>query len=455
MKALEYRCDVLIIGAGPAGLAAAQAALAAGCEVDLVDDNFQSGGQIWRGGAQIQHDPRAQNLASILTQSERLRCHFQSKLIHISGHKDQFTAVLDHTQTPHCANSKIVAKRVIIGTGAREILLPFAGWTLPGVTGAGGLQALVKGGYPVQGKRVVVAGTGPLLLAVAASLVERGAIVTHIVEQSSFSKLNRFAWSLFASPSKLKQAIQLAWKLRRQKYWSDSYVLEAHGKQQLSKITIVKGGVLHEIESDYLACGYGLAPNLEIATGLGCTVNFHDDDSSAMPNVRVTEMQESSVAGVYCAGETTGVGGVDLSLAEGCIAGYAAAFSLDKTVIPKQSQDYANRQLIAAEKQRRVWQQFARRLQQTFQLRPELKQLCRDDTIVCRCEDVSFSQLQIHSDWRSAKLHTRCGMGACQGRICGNANYVLFGWKRDLGRLPLQATSLNNLLALKEQAEQN
>lgn len=457
MNPLEYHSDVLIIGAGPAGLAAAKAALEAGCEVDLVDDNFQSGGQIWRGGGHLQKDQRAKQLAQVLTQSNQLRCHFQSKLIHIGGHKDDFTAVLDHTQTPASASSRILAKRIIIATGAREVLLPFHGWTLPGVTGAGGLQALAKTGYPVEGKRIVVAGTGPLLLAVAASLVERGAIVTHIVEQSSFAKLRRFTWQLFVSPSKLKQAIQLAWALRKQKYWCDSFVIEAHGTEQLTGVTILKNGIQHSIDCDYLACGYGLAPNLEIAAGLGCEIDYLEADQTngAMPSIRVDETQESSIAGVYCAGETTGVGGVDLSLAEGCIAGHAAALSLTYDKHSDSTSSLAEQELAEAKKQRKHWQKFAQDLHQAFQLRSELKQLCRSDTIVCRCEDVRFEELQTQSDWRSAKLHTRCGMGACQGRVCGNANHILFGWKRDVGRLPLQATSIHNLLAIKARGRQD
>ncbi|WMW79345.1 FAD-dependent oxidoreductase [Undibacterium cyanobacteriorum] len=461
MNTTTFHTDLLIIGAGPTGLAAAQLALEHGYEVDLVDDNFQSGGQIWRGGAQTQHDKRAQLLAKMLAQSSRLRCHFQSKVVHLNGSINQFSAVLDHVQNTTSTSSRIMAKRVIIATGARELLLPFPGWTLPGVTGAGGLQALAKSGYPVKGKRVVVAGTGPLLLAVAASLVERGAIVTHIVEQTSFSKLKRFAFKLFATPSKLWQALGLAWKLRQQQYWSTAFVLEALGGKRLERVVIQHAGERKTIECDFLACGFGLVPNLELAAGIGCkfdTTKLPEESFMRSP-LTLSPRLESSIAGVFCAGETTGVGGVDLALVEGRLAASSAVLSLKQAqtdnTAPNETeaqQQLANT-IVEAKADRNKWQTFASNLESTFALREELTQLCRDDTIVCRCEDVRFQELKIHPDWRSAKLHTRCGMGPCQGRVCGTANRLLFGWERDLGRMPLSASPIESLLAIVESKE--
>lgn len=461
MNTTIFHTDLLIIGAGPAGLAAAQLALEHGYQVDLVDDNFQSGGQIWRGGAQTQHDKRAQWLAQMLTQSNRLRCHFQSKVIHLNGSKNQFSAVLDLAQSS--TSTRVIAKRVIIATGARELLLPFPGWTLPGVTGAGGLQALAKSGYPVKGKRIVVAGTGPLLLAVAASLVERGAIVTHIVEQVTFRKLRQFAVKLFATPSKLFQALGLAWKLRQQQYWSNAFVLEALGGKRLERVVIQHAGERKTIECDFLACGFGLVPNLEIAAGIGCNIDATKlaQGSFMQSPLVLSPTLESSVTGVFCAGETTGIGGVDLALVEGRLAASAAVLSLKQDQIkietPHETEQEVLQQLAVtiteAKADRSQWQAFACHLEATFALRDELKQLCHDDTIVCRCEDVCYQELKIHADWRSAKLHTRCGMGPCQGRVCGTANRFLFGWERDLGRMPLSSGTIESLLAIMETTE--
>jgi NADPH-dependent 2,4-dienoyl-CoA reductase/sulfur reductase-like enzyme len=311
-------------------------------------------------------------------------------------------------------------------------LLPFPGWTLNGVTGAGGLQALTKAGYPVEGKSVIIAGTGPLMLAVAATLIERGAKVTHIIEQATFTKVSRFAFGLLATPSKIKQAYTLGRTLKETIYHADSYVLSAHGDTQIQNVKVSVQGQIQEFTCDMLACGYGLIPNIELAAAFGCQLN----DGSSYQKVTVNEWQASSQAGVYCAGEGTGIGGVDLALAEGYIAGYTASAN------PTKAQQHFS--------ERKTWQRFATRLHTAFNLRTEVRQLCSDDTIVCRCEDVSFGQLKQYRDWRDAKLHTRCGMGACQGRICGSANRFLFSWEKDTGRLPVSTAKIASLLTVQK-----
>ncbi len=417
------KTDILIIGAGPAGLAAADSASTSGAMVDIIDDNFSSGGQIWRGGAANQQDPRARELWQKLSAKNNVRFHFKTRVVHAVSPRQVLTESAG-------TSSIIEAEKMILATGARELLLPFPGWTLPGVTGAGGLQALSKNGFPVEGKRIIVAGSGPLLLAVAASLIARGAIVTHILEQARLPQLARFAMSLAATPSKLKQAWQLRQILRQVKYCSDSYVRAALGVDQVSGVRAQINGREQLLDCDYLACGYGLIPNIDLASSLACTL----DEAGGYAKVQVDQWQRSSVAQVYSAGESTGIGGVDLALAEGAIAGWAAT----------ERHDMAEK-LFAG---RRRWQAFGQRLASAFVLRPELRLLCEPDTLVCRCEDVSFAQLQPHDSWRSAKLHTRCGMGACQGRICGAASHVLFGWEKDTGRLPFSNASIASLCSL-------
>lgn len=417
------RSDILIVGAGPAGLAAADSASASGAQVTVIDDNFSSGGQIWRGGAASQPDPRARDLWQKLSARRNVQLHFQTRVVHAHS---------PHQLLAESAgrSSLFETKKLILASGARELLLPFPGWTLPGVTGAGGLQALAKNGFPVQGKRVVVAGSGPLLLAVAASLLERGAIVTHILEQASLPRLARFALALLATPAKVRQAWQLHGALKRVRYVANSYVSAAQGDGQLAAIRAQINGREHLIECDYLACGFGLLPNTELASSLGCALDQTENDA----RVQVDQWQTSSLAQVYCAGESTGIGGVDLALAEGAIAGWAATGRMDMA-----ASYFA---------QRRRWQGFAQSLGKAFILRKELRHLCEADTLVCRCEDVSYAQLQAHDNWRSAKLHTRCGMGACQGRVCGAATHFLFGWKKDTGRPPFSNASIASLCSL-------
>lgn len=428
--------DILIVGAGPSGLAAAAAALESSksdeasstLSIHIIDDNFHSGGQIWRGGANTQKDKRARALWSELSNSKNVTFHFQSKVVLAQNIKNDLQKlIVESGETSHI----FIAKKLIIATGARELLLPFPGWTLPGVTGAGGLQALSKNGFPVAGKRIVVAGSGPLLLAVADSLIQHGAIVTHIIEQTSFRKLIPFAFQLFRTPNKLFQAISLWKRLRKIPYCSDSYVISAQGEEKLESITVQRKGHQETIACDYLACGYGLLPNIELAASFNCAL----EDNGFHQTVKVDDFQQSSEENIYCVGEGTGIGGVDLALVEGKIAGYAATNNLNK------AQQYF--------KDRENGKRFGKLLQNTFSLRNELKQLCQEDTIVCRCEDVTYESLQHHQDWRSAKLHTRCGMGACQGKICGAANRFIFSWEKDVGRLPISNATIASIRELK------
>ena len=281
--------------------------------------------------------------------------------------------------------------------------------------GAGGLQAMVKSGLSIRGKRVVVAGTGPLLLAVAANLRKHGAEIPMLCEQTSWSSLARFGLALAAQPSKMIQGLRLKKELAGVPFASSSWPVAAHGKEVLEGVTISRRGKAETLACDYLACGFHLVPNTELAALAGCQI---EDDY-----VRVDEFQQTTVPGVFCAGEPTGIGGVELALVEGQIAGLASGGRTTQA-----------RELFA---ERRKLKKFAAALEDAFQLRPELRELPSADTVVCRCEDVPLSRLRSYPDWRAAKLQTRCGMGSCQGRVCGPATRFLFKWNPDSVRPPI------------------
>lgn len=414
--------DILVVGAGPAGLAAAQAAAASGRKVGIIDDNPQAGGQIWRGGPASHSEWRARALWQALQDAPNVEFLSQTRVLYTPAPQQL------QVQTP-TSGMTLHYQRLILATGARERLLPFPGWTLPGVTGAGGLQALSKGGYPLAGKRVVVAGTGPLLLAVAATLRARGADIVAIIEQAPLPALARFGAGLLATPSKAVQALQLARQLRGIPYWTDSYVRAAldsassagqHATApQLRAVRVQRGSNVVTLECDYLACGYGLLPNVELAQALGAATHSRNGQTA----VTIDSWQQTRITDVYCAGEGTGIGGVDLALVEGRIAGLAASGAVAKTE--------------TLFRQRTRWRKFASRLERGFALRAEVLALAEDSTLVCRCEDVCHGDLKTHSSWRSAKLHTRCGMGPCQGRICGGATELLYGWRPAAVRSPI------------------
>src|SRR5476651_2399268 len=181
--------DLLIIGAGPAGMAAALAAAPSGASIALLDDNPLPGGQIWRDGPNTELAPQARQMRAQLAGWPNIRLHSATKVIALAS---PHTLLVEDPEQGWL----IHYQKLILCTGARELLLPFPGWTLPGVTGAGGLQALIKGGMPIAGKHVVIAGSGPLLMAVAKTVLESGGKLTALAEHRSTRELAKFTAGL-------------------------------------------------------------------------------------------------------------------------------------------------------------------------------------------------------------------------------------------------------------------
>jgi NADPH-dependent 2,4-dienoyl-CoA reductase/sulfur reductase-like enzyme len=409
-----------IVGSGPAGLSAAHAALDAGAAVCLIDDNHAPGGQIWRGGPAQWVDARATRMWTAL--------HDHPRFTHLAG-----------TQVIGCADTNtllvetadggatIPFERLVLCAGARELSLPFPGWTLPGVTGAGGLQALIKSGMPVRDRTVVVAGTGPLLLATAATALQAGARVAAIVEHQPWSRLAGFGLALLARhKARFAQAASLFAALRAVPYVMGARIVAAAGDDILRAVSITKGGTEVTYSCDFLGAGFGLVPNTDLGRALGCATG----DGAIV----VDATQKTSRADVWAAGECTGIGGVDKAVAEGRNAALAAL-----------GLHPAARDAPAL----RAAQAFAGLLARTFAPDESLKSMCRPDTIVCRCEDVTAAQLLPHRDWREAKLATRVGMGPCQGKTCGPACAFLFGWTPPDSRIPILPASARALSSIE------
>lgn len=412
MTPIKQTCQLLIVGGGPAGLSAAAAASQATQNIILLDDNPAVGGQIWRGNSSPtlkKLQEQTQNI-QILTGAAVFYARPEAKEVWVTAGE----------QVIH-----IQYEKMVLAAGARERFLPFPGWTLPNVFGVGGLQALVKGGWPIQNKQVVVAGTGPLLLAVSAFLRSKGAKIVCMVEQTPLKKLVRFG--LQTGVGKAGQAGQLAWQLRGVPFLSSCWVTKVEPAGDKLRITNSRN---ETVEADYLACAYHLIPNTALGVLLGCGLY-----NGA---IAVNEWQQTSRPEIYAAGECTSVGGVDKALVEGAMAGFSATA-----------------QLAEAHKLRPEWQKqqkFAQALAQAFELRPELRQLPTAETIICRCEDVSWGQIAPHASWRSAKLHTRCGMGPCQGRVCGGALAFYKDWStaEAAGRPPLFPVKIEHLAGSSE-----
>ena len=362
---------IVIVGAGPAGIAAALQVREFGLAVTVIDDNPTAGGQIWRGDM-----VRTRALGGDLRTGTRV----------VSIDAAAHTLLVEDAE----GGRWMRYSKLILATGSRELLLPFPGWTLPGVFGAGGLQALVKSGLKVSGKRVVVAGTGPLLLAVAALLRAKGANVRLIAEQAPLASLAGFAAALIRRPATLLQGVGLGWRLAGGPYLPNCWVTSAEGSGQVERVTLRRGARTFTEECDYAAIGYGLVPNDELRALAG--------DSEDVIVAETGDVELASLAGA----------------AAGCRA-VGRAFD-DSALVAARAFDAA--------------------LQRAFALRPELRELAAPETLVCRCEDVSYARLAEWGSFRAAKLQTRCGMGPCQGRVCGAAARFLFGWQDTSVRPP-------------------
>ena len=409
--------EIVVVGGGPAGLAAACVAAESGRRVALVDETPWLGGQIWRGQSPRPTVSEARRWLHRFHRSGATL--FPSTKIIAASERGLLLA--EREDRP----AQVRWERLILAPGARELFLPFPGWTLPGVMGPGGLQALAKHGWPISGQRVLVAGSGPLLLAVADGIRRQGARVVSVVEQAAWTRVLKFGLGLYAHPAKLWQGLLLKLRLLGVSYHCDAWPVRAEGDEQVRKVTLTDGNRIWSEDCDILACGFGLVPNIELPLALGCELTGDC--------VRVDTRQATNVPDVYCAGEPTGIGGADCALVEGQIAGYAAAGRA------------AEAEALFA--RRTSWHEFRAALNQAFALRPELSSLASDETVVCRCEDVTFGQMRRFNGWRDAKLQSRCGMGACQGRVCGAASKVVLGWGMESVRPPILPARVKSLVS--------
>ncbi|MEV4172154.1 FAD-dependent oxidoreductase [Nonomuraea sp. NPDC049709] len=455
--------DLVVVGGGPAGMAGALTAALAGLRVALVDSGTRLGGQYFRHAAVPKAAP---GLDRFLRQARALGARADVLLGHQvwSVSREPDAGLVVHCLTRDTSGERPVvlrARRLLIATGAHDRPLPFPGWDLPGVLTAGGAQALLKGGGVVAGGRIVVSGTGPFLLPVATGLAGAGARVLGVYEANGGLGLARHP---LLALGKAGEAAGYAAALARHRvpYRTRQAVVAAHGDREVEAVTVARldeeWNVLatRVVECDAVAVGYGFVPQIELGTQLGCETR-HDVDGS--PVLAVDATLRTTVPGVWAAGEPAGVGGWRLAELEGRIAGRAIAADTASTpgrdAASPPGRDVATRPghdaaapapgdvvppVLARRRQR--WRAFGEALQRAYPVRPGWQGWLRDDTIVCRCEEVPLSRVREAqamgaTDARSIKLLARPGMGWCQGRICGYAVSCLAGEPPQPPRRPI------------------
>lgn len=468
--------DVVVVGGGPAGIAAALAAADEGASVVLIDSGRAVGGQFnrqlpeefkarrperlqhgWKGFAArrdrvVAHERITQLTESSVWAIEGLRVWVQRGPADGVG-REVFA---------------VEGKAIVLATGAYDRVLPFPGWDLPGVYSAGAAQALAKGQRISIGKRVLVAGTGPFLLPVAESLVGVGAQVVGLLEANSLKTVRKgWATDPLVASSKLREAVGYSALLARHRIplrhgWT---VIAAHGTDHVEAVTIARlddnwnpiPRTERRLEVDAVCLGFGFTAQLELAVSARCELTTGPDVG---PAVSVDHNQQTTTPGIFAAGELTGISGADLSTAEGHLAGTRAARHATSNQVDGDTRSLPSTNPVggntstspstravggrsAVEEARgavRKGRRFAAALAKAYPVRDGWRGWSDASTVVCRCEEVSRGEIEEASaergvgDGRGLKLTTRAGLGLCQGRVCSRTVAELVAGQDDVPR---------------------
>jgi thioredoxin reductase len=418
--------DVVVVGAGPAGLAASATAARAGCTVAMLDAGLEPGGQYWRhppghidAVADLHHDLKTyRRLAKVARTSVDHRPDHHVWTVARRADGFDVHAVRDgHEEV-------VTGSAVILAPGAYDRQIPFPGWDLPGVLTAGGAQALIKGHQVGAGSRIAVGGTGPFLLSVAAGLGMRGLDVVGVFEANSPLGWMRHLPAVARIPGKVAEGVGYAATLARHRIGLHARhaIVAAHGEDRVRAVTVAKldrgwhvvPGSERIVACDAVAVGWGFVPQVELALGLGCATRVDVDGSLVAV---VDERQAGTVPGVFLAGEVCGIGGAALAVTEGEISGRAAAAWLGRPV------DWPHR----LRRRCRAHRAFAAAMHRAHPMPDGWHAWLEPATVVCRCEEVTVAEVTEAldrlgaTDARTVKLLTRAGMGWCQGRMCAFA----------------------------------
>jgi thioredoxin reductase len=413
--------DAGIVGAGPGGMAAAVALAEAGLRVAVVDEGPRAGGQIFRqlpegfvGTAHRREPPSHRRGHELLHALGRRPVRMEPGATVWDAAPGRLWFERDG------ASWLLRCRWIVLAPGAYDRCLPFPGWTLPGVITAGAAQVMVRGFAVRPGARALVAGTGPLLLPTVTALLSAGVEVVAALEAAPRTALLRALPGVLRSGARLREAwfyvrALLRAGVRLRCGWT-VFAAEGDGCVQRAVIGRVgrdgrpRRGTARAIDVDVVCAGFGLVPSIELAQRLGCAV--HRDPVRGGHCVTVDGRMQTSVDGVFAAGEICGIGGAEAAIAEGRLA--AAAIIAQRDGRPLDA-----RLIRARDAQRRA----ADALLAAFVPRPGLLELADARTIVCRCEDVTLLQAReaaalFGASARGIKMGCRAGMGPCQGRIC-------------------------------------
>lgn len=445
--------EVAVVGAGPAGLSAALAAAQAGVQVTLIDNYRRPGGQYYRQPAAefetIQPDSHQREGKDLWKRVTAASVELLAQTT-VWGAFEGNQLTLYGPESP----SNLQAQIIILATGAYERIAAFPGWTLPGVITTGAAQTLLKEQRILPGRRVVLAGTGPLQMVVAAGLVQAGAQVVAVLEGSPLLRkaLRRplsYVAAMWGQWGRLDEGLTSQLTLRRAgvPFHSGWGVVAAHGQGEIEEVTIAQlddewrpiPATSRRVACDTLCYNYGFIPATELARLLGARCEWRPQAGGFVP-VR-DEHLRTNVPGLHAVGDGAGVGGGPLALIEGQIAGLAAAAQVKANGPDGNDTPSILEQIARLKSALRREQRFQRLYAELFTPGPGVDELAEPDTIICRCEEVTREDIgqavRLGADTLDAvKALTRCGMGNCQGRVCGPLVAALVA--QETGRPPAE-----------------
>lgn len=461
MSELAY--DMLVIGGGPAGLSAAVQARALGLTVALIDEQPEAGGQIYRAVERAEAEGRAAALGAEYRHGIELVHAFRnSGAHHIAGHQvwqveaDGRVFISDGS-----VSSMLCAQRVLVAVGAMERAVPIPGWTLPGVMTVGAAQILHKTVDLLPDDGVWIAGSGPLALHYAAGLVAAGVHIAGMLDTSRASN-RRAALAHWRGALRgwryVVTGLGYVWRLRRAgvRHIDEVESVEAIGHERIERVRWRVAGARHEAPASGLLLHEGVVPQTHLTMAIGCAHDWHAGQHCFVP--RIDAFGNTDFEAILVAGDCGGIGGARAAALRGTLAALGAAHTLGRI-------DLAERDQRAAAVQRELQPHVGIRgfIDALYPPRAEVLNP-PDDRIICRCEGVTAGRVRESVAIgclgpNQVKSFTRCGMGPCQGRMCGLTLTEVIAAERDVApgevgalrvRPPLKPLRLGELASLLE-----
>lgn len=462
--------DLVVVGAGPAGLSAAARAAELGLSVLLADENPAPGGQIYRAITTTPVQDRA-ILGEDYWRGAGIVARFASSPAAYAARCTVWSLASDDAEpgtfelglSLNGQAKMIGAKQVVLATGAQERPFPIPGWTLPGVMTAGAAQIALKGAGIVPAGRTVIAGCGPLLYLLTSQLAAAGCNIVAVLDttpKTNWTKALAALPDFLRSPYLAKGLKLMAATRRKLRFVSGVTCLSAKGEDALTQVGFAQGRQQGAIACDTLLLHQGVIPSVNFANAVGCVHDFDDEQHAFAP--RLDDWLGSSVPGIAIAGDGAGIGGAESAATRGQLAAIAAAHRLGRLSAPERDRQAAPVRAALARQLR-----GRRFLDLLYKPAPQFLAPPQDETIICRCEEVTAGQVRDAASRlgvtgpNQMKAFLRCGMGPCQGRLCGATVVELIARTRgttstEVGyyhlRPPVKPVTLGELAALPKTA---